>query len=79
MQAVKGMVQVDGHTYRIIRVSQSQYEVVRVLDDTSVGTFRSAPQLEVLPRLIEDSLLREIARTAIKGAKTSWVGRLVTA
>jgi hypothetical protein len=79
MSAVKGMVQVGGGTYRIVRLSSSNYEVIRVLDDTSVGTFRSSPTLEVSPRQIEASLLREVARSAIKGAKTSWVGRLVSA
>jgi hypothetical protein len=76
MQAIKGMVQVGGATYRIVRVSPAHYEVVRVLDDTCVGSFRCAPQLEVEPRAFDAAQLREIARTAIKGAKTSWVGRL---
>jgi hypothetical protein len=79
MSAVKGMVQVDGGTYRIVRLSSTNYEVIRVLDDRSVGTFRSSPTLEVSPREIDAALLREVARSAIKGAKTSWVGRLVLA
>ncbi|HEY3495539.1 MAG TPA: hypothetical protein VGK73_12670 [Polyangiaceae bacterium] len=77
MQTIKGMVQVSGNTYRIVRVSQAMYEVIRVLDDTCVGAFRSGPSIEVTPRDIDGTLLREIARTAIKGAKTSYVGRLV--
>jgi hypothetical protein len=76
MQVIKGMVQVGGTTFRIVRLSAAHYEVVRVLDDTCVGTFRCAPEFEVEPRTIEAAQLREIARTAIKGAKTSWVGRL---
>ncbi len=79
MSAVKGMVQVGGGTYRIVRLSSTNYEVIRVLDDRSVGTFRSSPTLEVSPREIDAALLREVARSAIKGAKTSWVGRLVLA
>lgn len=75
MAAVKGMVQVHGSTYRIMRLSSSSYEVIRVLDDTSVGTFRSAP-LEVSAVGIDPALLRQVARTAIQGAKTSWVGKL---
>jgi len=75
MAAVKGMVQVHGSTYRIMRVSPSTYEVIRVLDDTSVGTFRSTP-LEVTASVIDPALLRQVARTAIQGAKTSWVGKL---
>ena len=76
MQAIKGMVQVGGSTYRIVRLSASLYEVVRVLDDTCVGGFRCAPELAVEATTIDADLLREIARTAIRGAKTSWMGRL---
>ena len=73
---VKGMVQVAGTTYRIVRVSRGQYEVVRILDDTPVGAFSNGPTVEVLPDGIDASLMREIVRVAIQGAKTSWVGRL---
>jgi hypothetical protein len=76
MQAVKGMVLVDGATYRIVRTSRAHYDVVRISDDTLVGTFKSAPRVEVVSSTIEVGLLREIARVAIQGAKTSWVGRL---
>lgn len=76
MQAVKGMVLVDGATYRIVRTSRAHYDVVRISDDTLVGSFQSAPKLEVDATKVEEKLLREIARTAIQGAKTSWVGRL---
>jgi len=76
MQAVKGMVQVAGTTYRIVRLGQGQYDVVRILDDQRVGTFRSFPRVEVTNSTIEPALMREIARAAIQGAKTSWVGRL---
>jgi hypothetical protein len=76
MAAVKGMVQVHGSTYRIVRLSPSTYEVIRVLDDTSVGTFRCATPLEIMATAVEPALLRQIARTAIQGAKTSWVGKL---
>ena len=76
MQSVKGMVQVDGSTYRIVRTAYAHYDVVRVLDDKTVGAFRSAPRVEVTTADIDAKLLREIARTAIQGAKTSWVGRL---
>ena len=71
---VKGMVQVAGTTYRIVRLRRGQYHVVRVLDDRSVGEFTSAPRLEIQPVGIEAGLLREIARVAVQGAKTSWIG-----
>lgn len=72
---VKGMIQVAGTTYRIVRLSRGQYAVVRLLDDVAVGSFTSTPQIAVRPAGIEAALMREIARVAVQGAKTSWVGR----
>jgi hypothetical protein len=76
MRVVKGMVQVAGKTYRVVRLGQGSYEVVRILDDTRVGTFRSTPPVEITAQGIDAALMVEIARAAIQGAKTSWVGRL---
>jgi hypothetical protein len=76
---VKGMVQVDGVTYRIVRVSSARYDVIRVLDDVRVGGFQSAPTFEVSESTIDERSLRQIGRTAIQSAKTSYVGRLVLA
>lgn len=73
---VKGMVQVAGTTYRIVRVRRGQYNVVRILDDMPVGAFSNGPTVEVSPDGIDARLMREIVRVAIQGAKTSWVGRL---
>jgi hypothetical protein len=73
---VKGMVQVAGKTYRIVRHKPYQYEAIRILDDVSVGTFRSMPPF--CTEGIDLQLLREIARVAIQAGKTSWVGRLTT-
>ncbi|MET0791486.1 MAG: hypothetical protein ABW061_08185 [Polyangiaceae bacterium] len=74
---VKGMVQVDGTTYRIVRIKRGQYKVVRVLDDVSVGMFSVGTTFEMAPEGIDGDLMREIARVAIQGAKTTWVGRIV--
>jgi hypothetical protein len=76
MHVVKGMVLVNGASYRIVRTKRSHYEVVRISDDVTVGAFTVAPHLEVLSTQIELGLLREIGRAAIRGAKTSWAGRL---
>ena len=73
---VKGMVQVAGTTYRIVRVQRGQYQVVRLLDDVGVGAFWNGPGVQVTTEGIEPALMREIVRVAIQGAKTSWVGRL---
>ena len=73
---VKGMVQVEGTTYRIVRIKRGHYKVVRVLDDVSVGSFSVGSTFEMAPDGIEGDLMREIARVAIQGAKTTWVGRI---
>ena len=71
---VKGMVQLAGVTYRIIRVAAGSYSVVRISDDKTVGSFHLAPQLGIEALHIEPALLREVARLAIHTAKTSYVG-----
>ena len=71
---VKGMVQVSGVTYRIVRVATGSYSVVRISDDTEVGTFKLAPALGIEARLIDPAVMREVARLAIHSAKTSYVG-----
>ena len=73
---VKGMVQVEGTTYRIVRLKRGHYKVVRVLDDVSVGMFSVGATFEMAPDGIDGDLMREIARVAIQGAKTTWVGRI---
>jgi hypothetical protein len=75
MQSVKGMVQVSGTTFRIVRVVHGHYEVIRILDDTRMGSFWSEPTFKVSD-CEHQELLREIARCAIQGGKTTWVGRL---
>ncbi len=71
---VKGMVQIEGMTYRIVRVAAGSYSVVRIRDDLDVGGFQTARGLPVDARLVEPELLRQIARTAIHAAKTSYGG-----
>ena len=73
---VKGMVQVAGVTYRIVRVERGMYDVVRILDDQRVGQFRTIPRVEVTASSTADDTLAEIAKAAVKWGKTSWVGRL---
>lgn len=75
MQTVKGMVQVSGRTFRIVRIARGHYEVIRILDDTRIGSFWSEPNFKVSAGEHED-LVREVARCAIQGGKTTWVGRL---
>ena len=71
---VKGMVQLAGITYRIVRLERGSYSVVRISDDKNVGHFHLAPALGVEPLGVEPALLREVARLAIHTAKTSYAG-----
>jgi hypothetical protein len=71
---VKGMVQLAGITYRIVRIERGSYSVVRISDDVDVGRFHLAPALGLEPQGIEPALLREVARLAIHTAKTSYAG-----
>ena len=75
MQVVKGMVQVGGSTYRVVRFERGHYKVVRILDDNQVGTFKLRPQFEATSGT-DRSLLIQVAQAAIQGGKTSWVGRV---
>ena len=75
MQSVKGMVQVSGATFRIVRIGRGHYEVVRILDDSRMGSFWSEPSFRVAEGE-HQALVREVARCAIQGGKTSWVGRI---
>jgi len=73
---IRGMVQVGGTTYRIVRLQPKLYEVVRVLDDAMIGMFQVGRELEVMPKAIDSDSMYQIARAAIREAKTSWIGRL---
>jgi hypothetical protein len=73
---VKGMVQVAGVTYRLVRIERGMYDVIRILDDQRVGQFRTIPRVEVTAASAPDETMAEIAKAAVKWGKTSWVGRL---
>ncbi len=72
MMKCKGMVESHGHTYRIMKVNPRSYEVFRILDDAKVGSFETAPRLEVRPSCVTREVLFQIAMTALKQAKISW-------
>ena len=69
---VKGMIQVAGTTYRVVRLKRREHNSVRVL---AVGAFTSATHVEFRLNGIDPPFMREIACVAIQGAKTGWVGR----
>lgn len=70
---VKGMVSLEGVTYRIERLGASHYAVVRLTDDRRVGAFRTAPSAGVEPEVVDGALLERIARAAIQIGRTSYV------
>lgn len=76
MDSVKGMVQVAGVTYRIVRLLPGAYSAVRIRDEAKVGTFTSRPQLRVTSSKIEVVIMDAIARAALMGAKISWARAL---
>jgi hypothetical protein len=72
---VKGMVRVNSVTYRIARVKAGQYKIVRLLDDVPVGEFALGARTEPLCDDAAPELIREIARAALQGGRTSWLPR----
>ncbi len=80
MQAVvKGMVQVHSVTYRIVRVRAGQYDVVRLLDDVRVGGFSLGTGREPLIEGDALQVIREVARAALQGGRTTWAPRRLLA
>jgi hypothetical protein len=75
MSSVKGMVQVDGTTYRIARVLPHIYEITSIRDNSVAGWFTSDLSV-VAPHAVDLFTLRTVARQAVKEGKTSWVGRM---
>jgi hypothetical protein len=73
------MVVVRGATYRIERTAPACYAVVRLLDDTLVGTFRTVPTVRIESAKIELPVLREVVRAALRSARTSSVMNAVPA
>jgi hypothetical protein len=73
MPDVKGMIQHEGATYRIVKVGKGKYDVIRILDEIKLGSFETIPKLRVQPQSIDDEkLLLSISLNALKQAKISW-------
>ena len=65
------MINALGTTYRI-EERGDRYEVVRVLDDRVVGSFRAEPVLVVVECEGESEVLLTVAREALRKGKLSW-------
>jgi hypothetical protein len=60
-----------------MKIDSGSYEVVRILDDARMGSFEVSPRLRVRPADgVAQSLLVEIALTALKEAKLSWTAQV---
>ena len=73
------MVQVNSVTYRIVRLRAGQYDVVRLLDDARVGMFSVGGNCAVALEGVAPELIREVARVALQGGRTTWAPRFATA
>jgi hypothetical protein len=67
----KGMVQVSGATYRIVRVGHV-HEVFRLSDDGFVGSFAFSPALMLVQCHIGTDLMRAVARQALRSSRLDW-------
>ncbi|HYQ45420.1 MAG TPA: hypothetical protein VER11_25715 [Polyangiaceae bacterium] len=76
---VKGMVQVHSVTYRIVRVRAGHYDVVRLLDDVRVGAFSIGSRHETIIEGEAPEVVREVARAALQGGRTTWAPRRLSA
>jgi hypothetical protein len=65
------MVQFGGNTYRIIK-RDALHEIVRVLDDCAVGSFRREPSLELVECRIDRDVALAIARLALHTGRLSY-------
>ena len=75
--SVKGMVQLNGVTYRIVRMRAGQYDVVRLLDDERIGMFALGGNMGLSLDGSSPEIIREVARMALQGGRTSWKPRLL--
>jgi len=64
----KGMVRVNETTYRIVECN-GRIDVVRLLDDRRVGSFRHRPKLEILECAVEPRELVRVIGHAMQRAK----------
>ncbi len=72
--SVRGMIQVAGATYRIVRVSPGEYSAIRILDEEEVGRFTTRPSLHVTMSRIDLDTVVAIACSALRGGKLIWEG-----
>lgn len=56
-------------------MSSGTYEAIRLLDDARIGTFGDGPSFRGTSEIGGEALLRLIAETAIRLAKTQWTPR----
>jgi hypothetical protein len=76
---IKGMVQVQGTTYRVARLNAGTYEIVRICDEVTAGRFSCVPRLQVTALAVDEQLMKQLATTAVQRGRTTWIGRASSA
>ena len=76
MQRIKGMVKVNGTTFRIERIALCIYDVIRIRDDVNIGAFQTHPVVSIVRTTLDPAIMRSIARAAVRAGKVSWTRRL---
>jgi hypothetical protein len=79
LDSFKPMVRIGSVSYRVTRVARGEYEVVRILDDRRLGTFRSVPSFQVTSAEIHPTFIRQIARAAARAKRAGLAERLASA
>jgi hypothetical protein len=70
---IKGMVNVGGVTYRIVRVDRGRYAAYSLVDDQKLGTFRAVSPITAESDATDPELLERVGRMAIRSGRTSTV------
>jgi hypothetical protein len=78
-QAFKPIVRLGSVAYRVTRLEPGTYEIVRIVDDRRMGTFRSVPTFQVTSSEIHPAFVRKIAALAAKAARPSFAERIASA
>jgi hypothetical protein len=67
-----GMIQVEGLTYRVGYLGKSEYEIVRLLDDVRLGSFRSEGTRITSRSSPGEGSLVTFAQAAVRQGRTKW-------
>jgi hypothetical protein len=78
-QAFKPLVRLGAVAYRVTELERGEYEIVRIVDDRRMATFRSVPVFEVTSSVIHPAFVQRIVALAAKPKRPSFAERLAFA